>query len=96
MSSVIRWENPPPTLVGVKGPRGSRPDPMADVAEELQRWPGRWGVVFEGDNGPAGGLSTTICTGRREAWAPAGTFEACYRKAGQVTVVYARYIGGES
>jgi len=94
--TVIRWENPPPTPFAPKGPRTLRPDPMADVAEELQRWPGRWGVVFEGANATAGGLAQTIRTARMQTWAPPGAFEACYRKDAEVTVVYARYIGGQS
>lgn len=97
----IRWADPPPTNYGKGAGRRienalARPDPWEPVADLLRAHPGRWAVIVETDTqGSIANLTSTIKRGATRAWHPPGAFDACVRKAGDVTTVYARYIGDE-
>lgn len=89
--AVLRWEMPPPAAVR-PGERNPDDSPWAAIAAELQRHPDRWGVIFEGSSGSAGGLAHRVNHGTVPAFCPAGDFEAVSRRVrGGGTAVYARY-----
>ena len=92
--SIIRWEDPPRLASGRKlGTKVSKPDPFTGVAEALRAAPGRWAVVYEGDNGPATGVASRVRQALSPAFEPAGAFEATARKVNGTTACYARYVG---
>ncbi len=96
----LRWETPPPPRGGrAPGSRSTRPHRYTRLAAALRRRPRDWAVVAEFPNPRdavqhnASNLATAIRSGQTLAWSPAGTFEATIRRAGDTTVVYARYLG---
>lgn len=101
MSGVLRWQDPPPSPHGAHRRRETVPaaarlhltNPYQDAAADLIERPGVWGVVTEGEQGMTSTIASRIRAGAYVSFTPAGTFDAVSRKAGPVTVVYARYLG---
>lgn len=93
MVTVIRWEDPPETIQGVRK-RPRRTKHWAAVANELRDNPDRWAVVLEDERfGCAGGMAAQIKAGVLVAFRPARSFDAQTRTVGHTYCVYARYVG---
>lgn len=90
--TVLLWATPPGQM------RGQKPmvdDDWGSVAKELRDNPGRWGVIWEGDDpGYAANLASSVQVGRYPSFRPGGSFEAVSRKRDGVARVYARFVGG--
>lgn len=94
ITSVIRWEDPPPASPLARPNNRGVPSRHFPLAGELRDNPGKWALIFEGDPGRATTLATNIRLGRVTPFSPAGEFDAVQRSRGsRVTAVYARYVG---
>lgn len=92
MTAVLRWETPPEqVLAGRKFHDGK--SALKPLAEELRSKPGEWAVVLEGPPGKASAMATHIRLGQVLCFTPTGDFDALTHKAGEHTLVYARYCG---
>lgn len=89
--TVIRWEEPPPSARGGAGREPSRR--FVAIADQLRANPGRWALIQETEQHGKSGLATHIRLGAIVAFAPCGDFDAVTRRVGDVTRVYARYLG---
>ncbi len=91
MSAGIVWENPPAVEPGPVAK--TRPD-MADFADELRAHPGQWAryprPIADASAPPT---ARAIRLGHRQAWEPAGAFEAVTRTVGGRRIVFVRYVG---
>lgn len=92
MSSVLRWEEPPPSRFPDR-PWTTRRSHLEDLAEELRQRPSDWALVYEGTPGRASGMATHIRLGQLRCFTPTGDFDAVTRKVDGVTRTYARYVG---
>lgn len=92
-AGVIRWEEPPPGRHPAPD-RIQRTSTYEPAAIALTMRPGEWGLIYEGEHGPASGLATHIRTGATRCFTPAGDFEAVSRALGHGRHgVWARYVG---
>lgn len=90
--TVIRWEEPPPLIRGVRRPAAvTAAERALRIAAELRARPGQWGVIAEGANSRV--LTTRIRNGVVAVWRPAGAYEAVCRSVDGRITVYARYVG---
>lgn len=94
--SILRWEDPPPANRRA-APSKDRREHWARCAAVLRQHRGQWAVLMEGQRfGDAGGITGMIRAGRLAAFRPPESFEATTRTAGDLYIVYARYIGESS
>lgn len=101
MSSIVRWEAPPPrvrtNLKGICHPHVR----SRVIAADLRERPGEWALVriYGTDRTAAGSArsaAAVIARGHNAAYGPAGAFEAVTRTVDGEVRLYARYQpGGE-
>lgn len=87
----IKWEAPPANAVA----GGEKHTKWGAVAGLLRTNPGEWGIVATKNARPAAvALTNGIAAGKRDEFAPSGTFEAAYAQRPDNTFgVYARFLG---
>jgi hypothetical protein len=88
LQGIIRWEDPPPPVIGRRGRRARRAWSL--VAYQLRQNPGRSALI---DVGGDGSLAARINNGE-SWWAPPGAYEATTRVIDGRRCVWACYIGG--